>query len=38
MGDGGKIRRLSKSDYEALANFRYALREFLAFSVSGWRG
>ena len=27
-------RRLSKSDYEALANLRYALREFMAFSKS----
>jgi DNA-binding MarR family transcriptional regulator len=27
-----KTRRLSKRDYESLANFRYALRGFLAFS------
>ena len=27
-----KNRRLSKSNYEALANFRYALRKFMAFS------
>lgn len=35
MGEWGrKKRRLGKSDYEALANFRYAVREFLAFSES----
>lgn len=33
----GKSKRLAKRDYEALANFRYALRQFLAFSEKAAR-